>query len=237
LVLGGIVLIVGLPIVIGFVRERPDARASRTAATGATIREALRSWILWVLIVVIGGASVAYNAIVVHLAALLTDRGASPARAAMALSLMGGAGLLGRLLTGWLIDRFRATYVSAALLMLAAAGTALLSTALSFETSLVAVAMIGFGMGGELDVTPFLLSRYFGLRSLSELYGFAWMAMGGGAAIGSVVMGRAFDASGSYDSLLWQLAASTLLVGILMLSLPPYWLLIDEQPVSADLRG
>jgi MFS family permease len=149
---------------------------------------------------------------------------------------MGGAGLLGRLLTGWLIDRFRATYVPATLLTLAAAGAALLSQAQSFDVSLIAAAMIGFGMGGELDVTPFLLSRYFGLRSLSTLYGFAWMAMGSGAAVGSVVMARAFDASGSYDRMLWQLAAGTLLAAVLMLSLPAYRLLIEEQPVTADLR-
>ena len=231
LALGGIVLIVGLPIVIGFVRERgAHPHEPRTPISGATTAAALRSWVLWVLIVVIGSAAVAFSAIVIHLVALLTDRGASPARAAMALSLMGGAGLIGRLLTGWLIDRFRATYVSAALLTLAAAGLALLANAPSFEASLIAAAMIGFGMGGELDVTPFLLSRYFGLRSLSTLYGFAWMAMGSGAAVGSVMMGRSFDASGSYDRMLIQLSAATLLVALLMLSLPAYRRLMEEQP-------
>lgn len=237
LVLGIIVLVAGLPIVAGFVRERACSQLnSRASASGATTGEALRSWILWALIAVIGGAAVAFNAIVVHLVALLTDRGVSPARAALTLSLMGGAGLIGRLLTGWLIDRFRATYVSAALLTLAAAGAALLSQAQSFGLSLVAAAMIGFGMGGELDVTPFLLSRYFGLRSLSTLYGVAWMAMGSGAAVGSVMMGRAFDASGSYDRMLLQLAAGTLLVALVMLCLPGYRLLMEEQPVSADVR-
>jgi predicted MFS family arabinose efflux permease len=237
LTLGVVVLVVGLPIVIGLVRERgSNTHASRASASGATTREALRSWILWVLIVVIGGAAAAFSAIVIHLVALLTDRGVSSAHAAMALSLMGGTGLIGRLLTGWLIDRFRATLVSATLLVLAAAGAALLSVAPSFEVSLVAAAMIGFGMGGELDVTPFLLSRYFGLRSLSTLYGFAWMAMGSGAAVGSVMMGRAFDASGSYDRILWQLATGTLLMAALMLVLPAYRLLIEEQPVTADLR-
>ena len=203
---------------------------------GATVEAALRSWIFWVMIAVIGAAAVAFNAVVVHLVALLTDRGIPPARAALTLSMMGGAGLVGRLLTGWLIDHYRATHVSAALLVLAAAGIVVLSNAASFNAALLAAAMIGFGMGGELDVTPFLLSRYFGLRSLSTLYGFTWMAMGSGAAAGSVLMGRAFDASGSYDLMLLQLAATTLGVGLLMLSLPDYRLLIQEQLVSADLR-
>ena len=35
----------------------------------------------------------------------------------------------------------------------------------------LAAALIGFGMDGEADATPYLLSRYFGLRSFSLLYG------------------------------------------------------------------
>ena len=171
---------------------------------------------------VIAGASIAFNGVVVHIVSLLTDRGVASASAALVLSMMGAAGLAGRLITGWLIDRFRANYVSAALLALAAAGIFLLSSTASLNTALGAAAMIGFGMGGELDVTPFLLSRYFGLRSLSALYGVAWMAMGGGAAIGPLVMGRAFDASGSYDTMLANLAATTLFVALLMLTLPVY---------------
>ena len=230
LVMGAVVLGVGVPLVAMFVRER-HARAGATAAAigGATTSEAVRSRILWTLIVVIGGAAVAFNGVVVHIVSLLTDRGVSSASAAMVLSLMGATGLGGRLITGWLIDRFRATYVSAALLALAAAGIFLLSSTASHTTALVAAAMIGFGMGGELDVTPFLLSRYFGLRSLSTLYGVAWMAMGGGAAIGSWVMGRAFDASGSYDGMLANLAAETLVAALLMLTLPGYRRAMPEQ--------
>ena len=160
LVMGAVVLGVGVPLVALFVRERQARAGTAPAAiSGATTSEAVRSRIFWTLIVVIGGAAVAFNGVVVHIVSLLTDRGVGSGSAALALSFMGAAGLIGRLITGWLIDRFRATYVSAALLVLAAAGILLLSSAASFNTALVAAAMIGFGMGGELDVTPFLLSR------------------------------------------------------------------------------
>jgi hypothetical protein len=83
-------------------------------------------------------------------------------------------------------------------------------------------ALIGFGMGGEGDVTPYLLSRYFGLKSFSTLYGFTWTAYAIAGAVGPVVMGRAFDATGSYSALLVQLAAVTLVAGALLLLLPRY---------------
>ena len=222
LVLGGVVLGVGLPLVGSFVRERTVDRLAPANLDGATVAHALRSWIFWILVVVVLAAAIAFNAVVIHMVALLTDRGVTPGRAALAVSVMGAAGLAGRLLTGWLIDRFRATVVSAALLAVAAAGIFLLAGAASLAAAVVAVALIGFGMGGELDVSPFLLSRYFWLRSLSALYGWIWTTMGAGAAIGPVVMGRAFDANGSYDSMLVALAAMTMIAGALMLTLPGY---------------
>jgi MFS family permease len=79
----------------------------------------------------------------------------------------------------------------------------------------------GFGMGGEGDVTPYLLSRYFGLRSFSTFYGLTWTAYAIAGAVGPVIMGRAFDATGSYRTLLIQLV-TTLAAASLMLLLPRY---------------
>jgi predicted MFS family arabinose efflux permease len=238
LVLGVVVLSVGVPIVATFVRERELARSTISSEVpGAPARAALKSWIIWVLLLVIGTASVAINSIIVHLPSLLTDRGITPQRAALTLSAMGMASVSGRLLTGWLLDRFRGTRVSFVLLLIAAAGIALLARSRALETSVSAVVMIGFGLGGELDVTPFLLSRYFGVRAVSTLYGFAWTAMGIAGAAGPFLMGRAFDRTGSYDGLLLWLALSTLAAGALMLILPTYTLRTQVQPGGAAAAG
>jgi hypothetical protein len=77
-------------------------------------------------------------------------------------------------------------------------------------------------MGGEGDVTPYLLSRYFGLRSFSTLYGLTWTAYAVAGGIGPVLMGQAFDVTGSYEALLVRLAVATLGVAGLMLLLPAY---------------
>ena len=96
------------------------------------------------------------------------------------------------------------------LLALAALGTFLLSGAESLAIGLVAAALIGFGMGGEADVTPYLLSRYFGLRAFSALYGLTWTVYAVAGAMGPVLMGKAFDLTGSYEPLLVRLALGTL---------------------------
>ena len=225
LVLGGVIFVAGVPIVGLFVRECAATRAGTGAAllepvAGATVAEALRSRVFWILVIVVFGSTLASNGAIVHLSALLTDRGVAAGRAALAVSAMGGASLAGRLATGWLLDRFSAPRVSFALLALAAAGTALLAGAHSFAAGALAAALIGFGIGGELDVTPYLLARTFGLRSISTLYGLTWTALGLAGAAGPILLGRAFDATGSYTLRFLQLAAGTLAVAALMLTLP-----------------
>ncbi len=221
--LGLAVVAIGVPAVLLFVRERTRSSGGRHATdAGATTIEGLRSSVFWILVVVLFAASIAQNGALAHLAALLTDRGVTGEGAALALSTMGAASLAGRLATGWLLDRFFAARVSFALLLLAGAGVLLLANAHTLPAGLAAAALIGFGMGGEADVTPYLLTRYLGLRSFSTLYGFTWTAYAFAGAIGPMLMGRAFDLTGSYVSLLTLLAAGTVAVGALMLALPRY---------------
>jgi cyanate permease len=210
-----------------FVRERPSEYSGPSGrAPGASVGEGLRSRVLWILVVVLFIASIAQNGAIAHLSALLTDRGIAAAGAAMAMSAMGGASLLGRLMTGWLLDRFAAGRVAFGLLLLAAGGTLLLAGAQSLAAGIVAAALIGFGMGGEADVTPYVISRHFGLRSFSMLYAFTWTAYAIAGAIGPILMGKVFDATGSYEGLLVRLAAATTCAAALMLLIP--------QPGGAD---
>jgi cyanate permease len=66
------------------------------------------------------------------------------------------------------------------------------------------------------------LTRYFGLRASSTLYGVTWTFYAAAAAVGPVILGRAFDSAGSYTSLLVILAAALALAAALNLFLPRY---------------
>jgi MFS family permease len=223
LTLGLLILVIGIPTVTVFVRERPGTVPGRDVlAPGASLRDGLGSRVFWILVVVLFVSSIAQNGAITHMSALLTDRGVSASGGAIALSAMGGASLLGRLVTGWLLDRFFAGRVSFVLLAIAALGAFVLSGANSLPLGVLSAVLIGFGMGGEADVTPYLLSRYFGLRSFTTLYGLTWTAYAIAGAIGPMIMGKAFDATGSYEALLVTLAIGTFSVGALMLRIPAY---------------
>jgi predicted MFS family arabinose efflux permease len=221
-VMGVIVLMVGLPLTM-LVRERSALpRKKERVESGSSAMEGMRSGIFWIIVSVLFIVSISQNGAIAHLSPLLTDRGVSPRNAALAASAMGGAVLLGRLITGMLLDRFFAPRVSFILLLFAALGTFVLSGAKSTFAGAIGAGLIGLGMGGEADVTPYLLSRYFGLRSFSTLYGLTWTAYAIAGAIGPVIMGKVFDATGSYAILLSWLAAATVIAASLMLFLPRY---------------
>jgi cyanate permease len=67
-----------------------------------------------------------------------------------------------------------------------------------------------------------LLSRYFGLRSFSTLYGLTFAGASVAGAAGPILLGRAFDSTGSYETLLIRLAIVLLGVAALMLTVPRY---------------
>jgi MFS family permease len=184
------------------------------------LRDGLTSRVFWILVIVLFFSSIAQNGALTHIAALLTDRGVSAGSAAFAVSAMGAASLIGRLLTGWLLDRFVAARVSFVMLSFAAGGTLLLASAQSSAAGIGAAMLIGLGMGGEADVTPYMLARYFGLRAFSTLYGFTYTAYAIAGGIGPLLMGKAFDTTGSYATLLTQLALVTFVVASLMLLMP-----------------
>jgi len=230
-ILGAMVLVVGLPLAL-LVRERPQSTSSaRQSNRGVSVAAGLRSRAFRIIVAVLFFNSIGQNGAIAHLAALLTDRGIPAVHAALAVSALGGATLAGRVITGWLLDRYFAPRVAFCLLVLSALGALLLSGAHSMAAGVAAAALIGSGMGGEADVTPYLISRYFGLRSFSTLYGFTWTAYAIAGAIGPVIMGKAFDVTGSYQGLLLVLSLVTLGGASLMLFMPRY---PDSSPSSVS---
>jgi MFS family permease len=223
LLLGSAILVIGVPVATLFVRQRADPATAwpRDAAQG-DVKRALHSRTFWTITVVVFGSTVAMNGPLVHMQALLTDRGVTPATAAALGSAAGVAGLAGRLVTGWLVDRFNAARVAFALLCLVASGAYLLTSDRPLAINIAGGFVMAFGAGGELDAIPYLLSRHFGVRSMAALYGLVWSAWGIAGAVGSVVMGRVFDSTGSYDGALLGFALCTGAVATLMLTLPAY---------------
>jgi MFS family permease len=240
--LGALAFLLGFPLSWRYIRERTqrqsapsneaiasevDAPRSSVANSavvpeGLTWQQGLRTYSFWIIIIVLFLSSISMNGAITHLSALLTDRGITARDAALCASMIGGSSLLGRLFVGWLLDRFFGARVAFFVNLATAAGILLLARAATFSSGCLAAALIGIGAGGEADITPYLLTRYFGLRGFSTLYGLTWSFYAVAGAIGPVILGRAYDSTGSYTGLLSLLAGATALGAVLMLLLPRY---------------
>jgi predicted MFS family arabinose efflux permease len=199
LLLGGIAL-AGFPLTALLVRNRTAPLVCEEAATpsGATVGSALRSAAFWILCTITILSAFSENGLVTNLAAILTQHGIAANSAALALSVRGGAGIIGRLFVGLLIDRFSPERIQTCVLACAAAGSLILALAGTSLVALFGAALLGIGLGSEADVGPYLLARYFGRKHFSVLYGLMWTAYAIGGGTGPVLVGRFFDRAGLY---------------------------------------
>lgn len=223
--LGAVALLVGFPLTALFVREKPFGlrTAHHPALTGMSVAQAMRSKVFWILMVSILLYAFSSNAAIAHLAAILTGYGISAHSAAIALSVLGATGIAGRLITGHFLDRYFAPRVSLVVLSLSGCSIMLLAHTHSAATGIAAAGLLGFGLGSEADVTPYMISRYCGLKNFSMLYGLSWTAYAFGAAFGPVALGKAYDKAGTYQSGFLVLLAVPCLAGAaLTLFLPQY---------------
>ena len=239
LTLGLLAFAVGFPLTAAFVRERPVGQQDRDVSTehGEPVARALRTPAFWIIAATVWLYAISVNGTIAHLSALLTDRGVSAAGAAWSVSIIGATGLIGRLLTGLFLDRFFGPRVSQIMLLITVLGIVMLSVASSLSAGLIAAALIGFSMGSEGDITPYLLGRYFGLKRFSTLYALTWTTYAIGAATGPILVGRVFDTMGSYRPITIQLLALPALVPcLLMFALPRYEIQGRRRPPIDLLR-
>ena len=223
--LAGLALLLGLPLSWRYIRERGATELRKVAPvahSGKTWRQGVSSYAFWIITAILFVSSTSMNGAITHLSALLTDRGITATNAALCASMLGASSLFGRIIVGWLLDRFFGPRVALAINLITATGIFLLARASTFPVGCLAAALIGVGAGGEAAITPYLLTRYFGLRSFSTLYGLTWTFYAAAGAVGPVILGRAFDLTGSYAALLIMLAAALGLAATTNLLLPRY---------------
>jgi MFS family permease len=243
-IVGCVVLLISVPVLALFLKdspqkmgllpdgdppltanENPSANISPAASsekTGVPLREAVRSKIFWLLAFGFALIAISVHGCVIHLVPMLTDRGITPEKAALASSIVGVAVLFARVGSGYLMDRLYAPYVAAFFFGSVAIGIALLWTGLGGASVYAAALLVGLGLGAEVDVIAYLTSRYFGLHSFGEIYGYLFAVFALAGALGPVLMATGFDRTGSYRTPLMSFFFATVTGVLLMTRLGPY---------------
>jgi MFS family permease len=222
------VFALSVPAVAAFVKEPLQAdRANKLTLNrllpGLTARQAAFGtrtfWSLTFAFLLTAGA---VNGTLAHIVALLTDRGVPAEQATATLAAAGLAIIVGRVLAGYCMDRFNGPMTAAVFFTLPFLGILLLLGGGGGALPFVGSILCGLGVGAEVDLMGFFVSRYFGLRAFGEIYSYMFalvaIASGGGAAL----MGLVYDRAHSYAPMLIAFDAALGVSVILVARLGPY---------------
>ena len=194
--------------------EEPDTRA--VLENGLTLGEAIRGYRFWILLLSILFAYQGFSGIGPNLLPSLTDDGFTRDQAASVQSVFGISIIVGRVVVGYLVDRFWAPGVAAFCLAIPAAGAAMLHGSQTFETAALAAFLIGFAAGAELDLMAFLAARYFGLAHYAKIYSILYATLAVCSGTAPMIFASVYDATGSYD-LGYSVASVLFLVSVVLI--------------------
>lgn len=208
-------------------RPRASGQTADGAAdahlSGLSSGEAIRDWALWRLGISNFVVMLLTMGLTIHLFPILTEAGVSRGQAALLTSLAGVAGIAGKLITGWLLDRFRPNWVGGITLGAAALAFLLLDQGIH-SPALIVIAMLvnGYAAGTKTQITGLLTASYGGMRNFGKIYGVMAALMALAAGIGPALAGLIYDTFGGYGPFLLVGAVGCTLGGLLMVSLPAY---------------
>lgn len=208
--MGGIWIAIVLPIMFFCFRGAQDQKktddtevSEPVELTGISIAEGIRSATLYKLVMASGFFAFTAIGLVVHFVPILKDSGADALAAAGVASLIGIFSIIGRLGTGFLLDRFPAHLIGAVAFVIPIIACALLLVDGSNPVNqTIAAAIFGLTLGSEVDVIAYLAAKYFGLKNFGALYGALVMALSLGTAFGPLGAGAVFDHYQSYEPFL-----------------------------------
>jgi cyanate permease len=188
----------------------------------ATLARSRAWWVLslWNMSFAFGAGSIG-----IHLAALLQERGASPAQGAMALSLMGVGALIGNLAAGWLIDRTSARRLAGLVMLLPMTAALLLYGGAGYEIAILAAVVLGLSTGTDGSLCAFLAQRFFGPSLFGRASATQMVAASLGGGLSPWLSGLLRDSSGNYQLSLLMAAGA---FGIAAAS--AIWLPAADQP-------
>ena len=240
--IGFLPLIVALPIALLAFHDVDDPKVAKRAEGlailnretgntmaqyGFTFLQALRDWRLWLLGAIFLPLSFAIGGPIPNLETMLGSKGFDRGDAVILASFLGYSVYAGRLIAGYLLDFIWAPAIACALMILPAISMMMFAGVdTSYSQMVIAIVLLGVAAGVEYDLLAYLVSRYFGVKSYSRIYGALYALFGLGAGFGPAAFGWVYSNTGSYDQALTYSMWGFIICSLALLLLGRYR---DEQ--------
>jgi MFS family permease len=217
--LGVLVIVIAFPFAF-FVKEPPQP-SSRVSTDFAEVKGAFKTIPFFLLTLGSICSIAAVSGTQQNLKLFLSlDRHYAQVQSAWILSLVLAFSIVGRLLIGWLADRFSKKYVMLFIYILVATAIPFLFLGRTPSVLYVSGAAFGLGLGGDYMIIPLMAAELFGVRILGRLMGVILTAGGIAEAASPWMIGRLRDSTGSYSEGCLVLVGMALLGAAAVLALP-----------------
>ena len=222
--------VISLPLMIFGIKEKTLEGGNKLkkvtrSETVRGLKQLAREAKFWLILLALAVAGMVDQAIIQHQNLYLElDLGIAPSTVAWAVSFMGAAGILGRVLLGWTFDRMSLKGITLGYIILAASCILALGINGIFLL-LVFMLFRGLGHAAVLLDSAVAAKHCYGVKYLGILLGIFTAAVNVGFAFGPWLMGRMFEIYGSYTlSFLLFSVLITFAAGVFAVIKPSYWL-------------
>ncbi len=223
LALGALALGCALPATLLLMKNEPPEGPAGPVATAAEAAmgrfDHFRDPNFWMLFVAMICLANTGAGLISQMAPIAQEEGVGATEAAFAITAYATGQVAGRIVTGWFLDMANPQRVAFATTLIPSFGLVMLAGFdLSFVLTIVAIGVIGFQQGAEIDIFAYFTARRFGVARYGTVFGWIISAMWIGNTIGILSFGWLHDAYGSYVLAEW-IAAALLIIGAILLAL------------------
>ena len=161
-------------------------------------RELFRSQAFWHIGLAYGLMLPGVVGVMSQLAPRFKDIGFSGERAIVMMSCAALVGAGGKVLWGWLCDKFDSRKVVSMSILCQVLGLLVLFSGKSVGLLSVFIVLFGLGMGGVMSTLPIVAADFFGRNNFAKAYGYIALFLAFQSS-GYLMMGLSFDLFGSYN--------------------------------------
>ena len=212
--LGTFILLILFPIGIWVTRSSPKDIGVDPETFGevmpsensAGVFQAFGTAAFWLIIVGSAMAIGTIGSVIQHFILFLKDAGYSATTASTYSMILLTASLGGRVIVGYLADRFRNSRLMALFYFVIGASVFFLAYPKSPVVVVSFAVVFGFAMGADYMLIPLVTAECFGTAALGKLLAFIIMGYSIGQWAAPWFVGKMFDAKHSYD-LAWRIVA------------------------------
>ena len=185
----------------GFLNDGAIAAQSMPSATeGVTLGEAIRSKSFYLVLVVTGALWFCINGYIQNHAFFMTDLGKNASETAAVIGTFGMTAIVGKLLFGWLADKFERRFIMVGSIGLLLISILILKMCQGNQAFLMPFAVVfGIGFGGAFSMIQIWVADIYAGKNFGSILGVVTMVDTIAGSVGMISLGNMRKTAGTFD--------------------------------------